>query len=99
MKKYGALPGDERYTKDGKYWTSAGVTAGMDMAIAIINENWGEKYAQGVMLDMEYDPAPPIQGGTPDNTGWLVKWMMKSMYDAGVNPLIDSLEQVKKINK
>ena len=99
LKKYGALPGDERYTKDGKYWTSAGVTAGMDMAIAIINENWGEKYAQGVMLDMEYDPAPPIQGGTPDNTGWLVKWMMKSMYDAGVNPLIDSLEQVKKINK
>ncbi len=99
LKKYGAIQGDDRYTKDGKYWTSAGVTAGMDMAIAIIHDNWGEKYAQGVMLDMEYDPAPPIQGGTPEKTGWLVRWMMKAMYDAGVNPIVDSLEQVKKAKK
>jgi hypothetical protein len=52
---------------------------------------------------MEYDPTPPMEGGSPEKTGWLVKWMMKAMYDAGVNPLIDSLEsnrtasiQVKK---
>lgn len=95
LKKYGALPGNTRYTKDGKYWTSAGVTAGLDMCLAIINENWGEKYTQGVMLDMEYDPAPPIQGGTPEKTGWLVRWMMNAMYDAGVNPIIDSLEQLQ----
>jgi transcriptional regulator GlxA family with amidase domain len=96
LEKYGAIPANERYTQDGKYWTSAGVTAGMDMSLAILKDNWGDKYAQGVMLDMEYDPAPPLEGGSPEKTGWLVKWMMKSMYDAGVNPLIDSLEQVKK---
>jgi transcriptional regulator GlxA family with amidase domain len=103
LKKYGALPANERYTQDGKYWTSAGVTAGMDMSLAILKDNWGERFAQGVMLDMEYDPAPPMEGGSPEKTGWLVKWMMKAMYDAGVNPLIDSLEsnrtasiQVKK---
>lgn len=95
LKKYGAIQGDDRYTQDGKYWTSAGVTAGIDMALAIIHDNWGEKYTQGVMLDMEYDPAPPIQGGTPEKTGWLVRWMMKAMYDAGVNPIIDSLENLK----
>lgn len=99
LKKYGAIPANERYTQDGKYWTSAGVTAGMDMALAILKDNWGEKFAQGVMLDMEYDPAPPIVGGSPEKTGWMVEWMMKAMYDAGVNPLIDSLENVKKQQK
>jgi transcriptional regulator GlxA family with amidase domain len=96
LKKYKAIPANARYTHDGKYWTSAGVTAGMDMALAILNDNWGEKYTQGVMLDMEYDPQPPIQGGTPEKTGWLVEWMMKAMYDAGVNPLIEKLEKEKR---
>lgn len=95
LKKYKAIPAHERFTQDGKYWTSAGVTAGMDMSLAILNDNWGEKYAQGVMLDMEYDPAPPIRGGTPEKTGFLVEWMMKAMYDAGVQPLVDSLEKQK----
>jgi hypothetical protein len=45
--------------------------------------------------DMECDPAPPIQSGTPEKTGWLVEWMMKSMYDADVNPLIEKLEKTK----
>lgn len=92
MKKYGATYSGERYTNDGKYWTAAGVTAGMDMSLAIVNDNWGKKYTQGIMLDMEYAPEPPVVGGTPEKTSWLVEWMMNAMYDAGVNPLIDSLE-------
>jgi transcriptional regulator GlxA family with amidase domain len=95
LKKYKAIPAKKRWTNDGKYWTSAGVTAGMDMSLALLNDNWGEKYTQGVMLDMEYDPQPPIQGGTPEKTGWLVEWMMKAMYDAGVDPLIEKLEKAK----
>lgn len=95
LKKYKAIPANERYTQDGKYWTSAGVTAGMDMSLAIMKDIFGDKYAQAVMLDMEYDPHPPIEGGTPDKTNWAVNWMMKAMYDGGVNPLIDSLERIK----
>ena len=93
LKKYKAIPTNERYVHDGKYWTSAGVTAGIDMSLAMLNDNWGEKYTQGVMLDMEYDPAPPISGGTPERTGTLVRWMMTAMYDAGVEPLIEKLEK------
>lgn len=96
LKKYKAIPANERYTRDGKYWTAAGVTAGMDMSLALLNDNWGQRYTQGVMLDMEYDPAPPIQGGSPEKTGWLVEWMVKAMYDAGVDPLIERLEREKK---
>ena len=95
LKKYKAIPANQRYTQDGKYWTSAGVTAGMDMSLAIMKDIFGDKYAQAIMLDMEYDPHPPIEGGTPDKTNWAVNWMMKAMYDGGVNPLIDSLENIK----
>ncbi len=95
LKKYKAIPANERYTQDGKYWTSAGVTAGMDMSLAIMKDIFGDKYAQAIMLDMEYDPHPPIEGGTPDKTNWAVNWMMQAMYDGGVNPLIDSLERRK----
>ncbi len=96
LKKYGAIPANERYTQDGKYWTSAGVTAGMDMSLAIMKEIYGERYAEAIMLDMEYDPAPPIAGGSPEKTSQMVNQMMKAMYDGGINPLIDSLEKVKK---
>ena len=94
LKKYKAIPSNTRYTQDGKYWTSAGVTAGMDMSLALMKDLFGERYAQAIMLDMEYDPQPPIEGGTPDKTNWAVNWMMKAMYDAGVNPLIDSLDRL-----
>ncbi len=93
LRKFKAIPADERYTQDGKYWTSAGVTAGMDMALAMMQAIYGDNYAQAIMLDMEYAPDPPIQGGSPANTAWEVNWMMKAMYDAGINPLIDSLER------
>ncbi|WP_062056376.1 DJ-1/PfpI family protein [Aquimarina longa] len=96
LEKYGAEYVNKRYVKDGKYWTSAGVTAGMDMSLAIINDILGENYTEGVMLDMEYDPQPPIEGGTPDKTSLMMHYMMKSMYDSGLEPLVDSLELAKK---
>jgi transcriptional regulator GlxA family with amidase domain len=95
LTKYKAIPANERFTQDGKYWTSAGVTAGMDMSLGIMKDIYGDRYAQAIMLDMEYDPHPPIEGGTPEKTNWAVNWMMKTMYDGGVNPLIDSLEKKK----
>lgn len=67
----------------------------MDMSLAIINDLWGERYTQSVMLDMKYDPAPPIRGGSPEKTGFIAYQMKKMMYDAGVEPLIDSLENNK----
>ena len=92
LTKYGAVFKNERFVQDGKYWTSAGVTAGIDMSLAIMHDIWGEKYTQAVMLDMEYDPAPPITGGSPETTRPEVFQMMQSMYDMGIQPLIDSLE-------
>lgn len=84
MKMYGAKYQPERYVRDGKYWTSAGVTAGMDMALGMMNELMGEKYTKGVMLDLEYDPKPPYNAGSVSKTDEIVADMMLEMYDMGM---------------
>ena len=39
---------DPIYIRDGKYWTSAGVTAGIDLALALVEEDLGADVAQTV---------------------------------------------------
>ena len=63
------------------------------MSLAIVNAVWGEKYTQAIMLDMEYDPAPPVSGGSPAKTDKDVLQMMTQMYDMGLQPVIDKLEK------
>ena len=79
----------QRYVQDGKYWTSASVTAGMDMGLAIVKELMGDQYTQGVMLDLEYDPHPPIDAGSVTKTEPIVSEMMRTMYDGGLYTLIE----------
>ena len=47
---------EERFIRnvDGKIWTSAGVSAGIDMALAFIAERAGEEVAAAVQLYAEY---------------------------------------------
>lgn len=94
LKSYGATFKQDRWVKDGKYWTSAGVTAGIDMSLAIIDELMGKKYTEGVMLDLEYNPKPPYNAGTPEKSEPIVSDMMKEMYDMALLPLIQ--KQIKK---
>lgn len=39
---------DALYVRDGKIWTSAGVTAGMDLALALVREDFGDAMALSV---------------------------------------------------
>ena len=95
MQLYGAIFKPERYVQDGKYWTSAGVTAGMDMALGIMDDLMGKKYTQAVMLDLEYNPKPPYNAGSVNNTEPIVVEMMLQMYDMGLLPLLEKEKQKK----
>lgn len=55
----------ERVVFDGKYATSAGVTAGLDMALSLAAKIAGEQVAQAIQLGLEYDPQPPFDAGSP----------------------------------
>jgi putative intracellular protease/amidase len=65
LKKYGAIPTQERVVTDGKYITAAGVSAGIDMALTLTAKIAGEDYAQRLQLAIEYDPQPPFNSGSP----------------------------------
>ncbi len=39
---------DPIYTRDGKYWSSAGVTAGIDLSLALVEDDLGSEVAQTV---------------------------------------------------
>ena len=56
----------ERYIHDGKVITSAGVSAGIDMALYLASLVAGEQTAKMIQLAMEYNPMPPFDWGTPD---------------------------------
>jgi transcriptional regulator GlxA family with amidase domain len=47
---------EARYVRDGNVWTSAGVTAGMDLALAFIRAESGDATAQKVADFVEYPP-------------------------------------------
>lgn len=40
------------YVKDGKYWTAAGVTAGIDLSLALIEEDFGPEVALSVAREL-----------------------------------------------
>jgi len=65
LARFGVPPSDARLTVDGKFYTSAGVTSGIDMALRVVADIVGEESARKIQLAIEYDPAPPFSGGTP----------------------------------
>lgn len=66
LARLGAVPVKRRVVREGKIITAAGVSAGIDMALALAAEIAGENTAQAIQLSIEYDPKPPFNAGSPD---------------------------------
>lgn len=56
----------ERVVFDGNIVTAAGVSAGIDMALALAARIAGPAVAQAIQLGIEYDPQPPFDAGSPE---------------------------------
>lgn len=69
LSAFGAEPVAERFVIDGKLATAAGVSAGIDMALALAGRIGGEEVAKAIQLGIEYDPAPPFDSGSPEKAG------------------------------
>lgn len=63
---WGAHPVRKRVVADRNRITAAGVSAGIDMGLFLAAMIAGEQAAQVIQLQMEYDPRPPFQCGTPE---------------------------------
>jgi transcriptional regulator GlxA family with amidase domain len=51
---------DDRYVDSGEVITSAGVSAGIDMALHLVVRLAGEERAREVRRYIQYDPQPPV---------------------------------------
>jgi len=58
---------EERYTRDGDVWCSAGVSAGMDMTLAFIAETFGEETASKIQFYTEFYPQGTVYGNPEAN--------------------------------
>jgi cyclohexyl-isocyanide hydratase len=61
----GAIPVRERVVVDGNIVTGAGVASGIDFALRLAAILEGEAVAREIQLQIEYDPDPPFDSGSP----------------------------------
>jgi transcriptional regulator GlxA family with amidase domain len=58
--RLGAQPVRERWVEDGNTITAAGVSAGIDMALALAARLAGDTVARSIQAIIEYEPQPPF---------------------------------------
>lgn len=64
LRALGAEPVERRVVRHGKVITAAGVSSGIDMALALAAELSDETTARAIQLMVEYDPEPPFDSGS-----------------------------------
>ena len=65
LRPLGAIPVSEKIVIDGNIVTGAGVTSGIDFALKLAAILESEEVAREIQLQIEYDPAPPFDSGSP----------------------------------
>ena len=66
LSRFDAEPDPGRVVRDGHVITGGGVTAGIDLALAVAAEVAGRDAAEAIQLALEYAPAPPFDSGRPE---------------------------------
>jgi cyclohexyl-isocyanide hydratase len=82
MTYYGAVLVDARVVVDGNLISAAGVTAGLDAALALVALLRGDAAAQEIQLAIEYAPIPIFQSGTPESAPAEVLKRFQKKYEA-----------------
>lgn len=65
----------------GKIWTAAGVSAGIDLALALVGDLHSPMVAQAIQLGIEYDPQPPFDAGSPSKAPADILELVKAVSD------------------
>ena len=79
LARYGAKPTEQRVVRQGKVWTAAGVSAGIDLGLTLVAELFAPEVAQAVQLGIEYDPQPPFDSGSPSKADPEIMAMVRAV--------------------
>jgi cyclohexyl-isocyanide hydratase len=80
LPQVGAIPVKARVVRDRNRITGAGVTAGIDFGLQILEMQRDREYAQSIQLIAEYAPAPHLNAGTTRTAPRKVTSMMREMF-------------------
>jgi cyclohexyl-isocyanide hydratase len=72
--------------------TGCGVTAGIDFDLTLVARLRDPTCAQAVQLLSEYDPAPPLQAGSPERAPAEVTSLITSMH-------VDFVDEVRRASE
>ena len=89
LRSYGAQPTEQRVVIEGKVATAAGVSAGIDLALTLVDRLHGAEVAQAVQLGIEYDPQPPHDTGAPSKAPAEIRDLVSTVIadaEAGLSP-------------
>jgi transcriptional regulator GlxA family with amidase domain len=93
------IDADAIYVRDGKFYTSAGITAGIDLSLALVTEDLGEKIALAVARELvvylkrtggqaQFSEPLKFQTRAQDGFADLAQWMLRNLdKDLGVETL------------
>lgn len=62
LRAFDAEPVAQRWVEDGNVITAAGVSAGIDLALHLVERLAGAELARTLQFVIEYDPEPPLGG-------------------------------------
>jgi putative intracellular protease/amidase len=77
--KLGVRPTARRVVEEGKVITAAGVSSGIDMALTLAARIAGDDVAKAIQLQLEYDPRPPFDAGSPEAAGEEIVALLRTM--------------------
>ena len=93
LSQFGATPTKSRVCIDRNRITGGGVTAGIDFALTLVSILVDRTTAEAIQLQMEYNPAPPFNSGSPDTAPAEVLALLKQR---GAQNHARRLEAVKR---
>jgi transcriptional regulator GlxA family with amidase domain len=62
LERLGVQYARERWVEDGKFFTAAGGSAGIDLMLHLVAQLMGDSRAKLTQITVEYDPQPPFGG-------------------------------------
>lgn len=93
LAQFGAIPTKTRVCIDRNRISGGGVTAGIDFALTLVSIMADRTTAEAIQLQMEYDPAPPFNAGSPETAPAEVMTLLK---ERGAQSQARRLEAVKR---
>lgn len=92
LSELGAIPIDARVVTDRNRMTGAGVTAGIDFGLKLVEVLRGRDYAEAVQLTAEYAPEPPFSSGTRSTASQSAKDFLDPIF----KPFLDDARDVAR---